>query len=76
MVLVNAVYFRGDWLKQFDPNLTKIKPFYLGSKESQVDVSMMRLTRTFRTGKIDSLDAQFVELLYKVYIKIQFFLYF
>ncbi len=66
MVLVNAVYFRGNWFEQFDPNLTQIKPFFLGSKKSQVDVSMMRLTRTFRTGKIGSLDAQFVELPFKV----------
>lgn len=66
MVLVNAVYFRSDWFQQFDPNLTQIKPFFLGSKKSKVDVSMMRLTAIFRTGKIDSLDAQFVELPYKV----------
>jgi len=65
MILVNAVYFKGDWLEPFDPELTQIQPFYLGSKESKVDVSMMSLTGAFRTGKIKSIDAKFVELPYK-----------
>ena len=66
MVLVNAVYFKGDWLKQFDPELTQIKPFSLGSESSKVDVKMMRLTGIFRTGQIGSLDARFLELPYEV----------
>jgi len=66
MVLVNAVYFKGDWLQEFDSKLTKKLPFFLGSDKSKVDVKMMSLTHTFRTGKIESLDAQFVELPYKV----------
>jgi len=36
---VNAVYFRGAWFEQFDPNLTQVKPFFLGSKKSKVDVT-------------------------------------
>jgi serpin B len=29
MVLVNAIYFKADWLEQFDPNHTSDAPFYL-----------------------------------------------
>ncbi len=71
MVLVNAVYFKGDWLKQFDPELTQMKPFSLGL-ESKVDVKMMRLTGIFRTGKISLLDARFLELPYEVNFRIKF----
>jgi len=67
MVLVNAVYFKGDWFEEFDSKLTQTKPFYLGTTESKVDVQMMQLTSTFRTGKIEELDAHFLELCYKVY---------
>ena len=66
MVLLNAVYFKGYWVQQSDSKLTETKPFFLGSENSIVDVSTMRLTNTFRTGKIESLDAQFVELPCKV----------
>ena len=67
MILVNAVYFKGDWLNQFDSKLTEIKPFiFLGTGKCKVDVEMMRLTGKFLTGEIDSLDAEFIVLPYKV----------
>jgi serpin B len=40
MVLVNAIYFRADWLTQFDPNSTEGAPFFL-LDDSQVNVKMM-----------------------------------
>jgi serine protease inhibitor len=30
MVLINAIYFKGNWSQQFDPSLTKQEPFFLG----------------------------------------------
>lgn len=27
LYLINAIYFKGDWREQFDPNLTKLQPF-------------------------------------------------
>jgi serpin B len=74
MVLVNAIYFKGDWLEEFEPKLTETKPFYLGSTERKLDVQMMQLTSTFRTGKIEELDARFLELGYKVYFVIKILL--
>ncbi|MBL8102940.1 MAG: serpin family protein [Anaerolineales bacterium] len=40
MVLVNAIYFKADWLDQFDANNTRQIPFHL-LDGSQVDVPMM-----------------------------------
>ena len=41
LVLVNAVYFKGNWLRKFNPALTKVEPFFLGSKDNKMDVNMM-----------------------------------
>jgi serpin B len=43
MVLVNAIYFKGDWLYQFDPNETHDAPFHL-LNGSDVQVKMMSQT--------------------------------
>jgi serpin B len=40
MVLVNAIYFKADWLTQFDANSTGDAPFYL-SDGTQVTAKMM-----------------------------------
>lgn len=40
LVLVNAIYFYGDWAKQFDSSFTQIKKFYL-SAEKSIDHKMM-----------------------------------
>jgi len=40
MVLVNAIYFKADWLTQFDANSTGDAPFYL-SDNTQVTTKMM-----------------------------------
>ena len=41
MVLVNAIYFKADWLTQFDANLTNDMPFYL-TDGSEVTAKMMQ----------------------------------
>lgn len=43
MVLVNAIYFKADWMSPFDPNNTQDAPFYL-LDGSDVQVKMMSQT--------------------------------
>ncbi|XP_046444643.1 leukocyte elastase inhibitor-like isoform X2 [Daphnia pulex] len=64
LVLVNAVYFKGNWMRKFDSSLTAVEPFYLGSKDKQKNVNMMHIDAEFRTGYIESLDARLLELPY------------
>ena len=66
LVLVNAVYFKGNWMRKFDPSLTAVEPFFLGSEDKQMNVSMMHIDAEFRTGYIESLDARLLELPYEV----------
>lgn len=47
MFLLNALYFKGDWLKQFDPEATLDAPFTLANRQ-QTTVRMMRIDNTFR----------------------------
>jgi serpin B len=60
LVLANAIYFYGDWLNKFDPNLTAEAPFYGTAREGVVQ--MMGQRGTFRYGEWDGLQA--IELPY------------
>lgn len=61
MILVNAIYFKGDWTLQFDKDDTKDMPFYLmdGSDES---CRMMYIKDDFKCYYDD--DYQAIELPY------------
>ena len=61
LVLVNAVYFKGDWAVQFDPAHTHEAPFRLTADEV-VTVPMMQQTARLRHGRFDGL--QVLELPY------------
>lgn len=63
LVLVNAIYFKGDWKHKFDKALTTKQPFYLND-EDKVDVDMMHITKNFRYGENEELDAKILELPY------------
>ena len=42
LALVNAVYFKGNWLSEFDPEKTYHAPFYvLGERGHRIEVAMM-----------------------------------
>ena len=73
-MLVNAVYFKGNWLRKFDSALTKVEPFFLGSKDNKMDAKMMHIEADFRSGYVSELKARVVELPYVVIFKIIFFL--
>jgi len=61
LVLVNAIYFKGNWANQFDPDLTGINPFWLTVGES-VKAPLMRQTGQYGYAERD--DLQILELPY------------
>ena len=64
MVLVNAIYFKGDWLEKFKPEVTKTEKFKLNEQE-EVDVRMMHMYgEKYRYNRSEELDCQVVELPY------------
>ncbi|KAH0545951.1 antichymotrypsin-2-like isoform X2 [Cotesia glomerata] len=64
MVLLNAVYFKGNWLSKFKGEQTLRKPFHVDEKSTK-DVDMMHQRHSFNYGELPELDAIFVELPYE-----------
>ena len=61
LVLVNAIYFKGNWSSQFDKQLTKPGPFHVSAGKT-VETPMMQATKEFRYA--ESPEAQALELSY------------
>ncbi|TSN39300.1 Alpha-2-antiplasmin [Bagarius yarrelli] len=40
MMLINAVHYKGEWLRRFDPHFTSSEPFYIDDKQI-INVDMM-----------------------------------
>ncbi|XP_048005080.1 antichymotrypsin-2-like isoform X2 [Leguminivora glycinivorella] len=64
LVLVNAIYFKGNWKHQFKAHNTMDKPFYV-KKDTTVDVPMMYMEEKFRYGESEKLNAQLLEMPYE-----------
>jgi serpin B len=64
MILVNAIYFKGAWVHQFDKKATRKSPFFLDEQKS-VDTDFMFIKKYFRYGVFPELDATVLELPYK-----------
>ena len=64
LVLVNAIYFKGDWNKKFDPKLTKEDNFHVSTTES-VRASLMHMSKAKVVyGVNQQLNCQAIELPY------------
>jgi serine protease inhibitor len=61
MVLVNAIYFKGDWDKPFSKGLTQTAPFHLSPNQT-VDAPLMRANGKYRYAETP--DIQVLELPY------------
>ncbi|XP_062039895.1 serpin B9 [Lepus europaeus] len=64
LVLVNAIYFKGRWDKQFYKNCTKEMPFKINQKE-QRPVQMMYQESKFKMSYVSEVQAQVLELPYE-----------
>ncbi|XP_072940645.1 antichymotrypsin-2-like [Epargyreus clarus] len=63
VVLANAIYFMGRWVKPFELDRTKPADFYT-SKEETVRVDMMNMENTFKYAELEDLNAKALELGY------------
>ena len=61
LVLTNAIYFKGDWASQFDPDATADAPFHTSADET-VDAPLMHQEDTF--GYAEDENVQILSLPY------------
>jgi serpin B len=61
LVLTNAIYFKGDWLYEFDPDETCVEDFYV-TPSNVVEVDMMNIHTSFNYAETEGL--QILELPY------------
>lgn len=64
LLLVNAIYFKGEWVAKFREESTKIGKFWTDSNNS-VEVKMMHQKSSFWFKEDDDLEAQIIEMPYK-----------
>ena len=62
LAIVNAVYFKGTWVNQFEQSFTTQKPFYI-NKDNSVNVDMMQQINSF--NYMENETFRMVELPYK-----------
>lgn len=62
LVLTNAIYFKGDWAAQFDPQLTEEAAFFLLNGDTAA-TQLMHQEQEYNYGKIGNL--QIIELPYQ-----------
>lgn len=67
LVLLNAVYFKGNWKDKFDVKDTELKPFHL-TKNTTIEVPTMHIKKKYFYRTIDELNAQCIKLPYEVNI--------
>ncbi|XP_055964493.1 leukocyte elastase inhibitor-like [Sorex fumeus] len=64
LVLVNAIYFKGNWKEKFSKQATRVVPFRLNKKDTK-NVNMMRQKNKFPLGYIEALKCRVLELPYQ-----------
>jgi len=63
LILVNAVYFKGDWKEKFNAHSTRENDFHVSPAET-VKVQLMYLEKEFYYGVNDNIKCQAIELPY------------
>ena len=64
LVIVNALYFKGDWKNKFNSKETQMANFYV-SKSNPKKIQMMTQKSKFMVGHNKDLDVQIIKLPYK-----------
>uniref|UniRef100_A0A452R9A6 Serpin domain-containing protein n=1 Tax=Ursus americanus TaxID=9643 RepID=A0A452R9A6_URSAM len=64
LVLVNAVYFKGQWDTKFDKKNTVEKEFWL-NKDTSKPVQMMKQYDVFKFSSLEGMQAKILEIPYK-----------
>ncbi|XP_063361523.1 zonadhesin-like [Cydia amplana] len=64
LVLVNAIYFKGDWKYKFNENNTKVEDFYLSDGSTGKVKLMFQEFKDLEYGEVPSLDCKVVRILY------------
>ncbi|KAH8352184.1 hypothetical protein KR084_002459, partial [Drosophila pseudotakahashii] len=64
VILVNAIYFEGQWKYKFQADQTHVADFHVSAMEI-VHVEMMTLSKTLFSAYLDDLDAKVIELPYR-----------
>ncbi|XP_048219519.1 serpin B4-like [Perognathus longimembris pacificus] len=64
LVLVNAIYFKGQWLQKFEKENTQEGTFWL-NKDVSKPVQMMSQTKHFRFASLEDEQAKILEIPYK-----------
>ena len=63
LVLVNAIYFKATWYKQFDKEYTRVSDFFV-DVSNKIKVNMMYQKGRFHTHSFPDLDSRVIELPY------------
>ncbi|XP_061384750.1 serine protease inhibitor 77Ba-like [Danaus plexippus] len=64
IVMLDAIFFKGIWKKQFSVEDTEVSAFYNDLGDSIGDVNLMFISSQFKVGIIKQIDAQILELPY------------
>lgn len=65
LLLANVIYFKGNWLVEFNESNTKTQCFF-SKPNNCTNVNMMNVQDKIKYGYISDINAQAIELLYKV----------
>ncbi|XP_030246779.1 antichymotrypsin-2-like [Drosophila navojoa] len=64
LVMINAIYFKGEWDIKFDEQQTQSEDFFIDDK-NKIQVSMMNATNDYLYAELPNLDAKALRMSYK-----------
>lgn len=64
VALVNAIYFKGQWAKKFNPENTREEAFHLNKNEKKT-VQMMSMSGTFKLSSLPNIKSKVLVLPYE-----------